>query len=167
MESVFQGHILIQENMVLQEGGYKGSKENMPLYRVMEFLKMNSIGESMKIVSSSKEIIKNTIKIKTEKESSMSFVYRGYYGKVVFDYSFATVTIEVSKRMKDPITEDDIEFVKELNTYSYNDILHLDEKKKTVRASVITSLNEDFTSELFKNNLDKCCDSLKGFFLAM
>lgn len=133
----------------------------------MEFLKTYSIEEGMKIVSSAKETIKNTIKIKTEKESSMSFVYRGYCGKVVFDYSFATVTIEVSKKMKEPITEDDIEFVEELNTNTYNNILNLDEKKKTVCASVITSLDENFTSELFKKNLDKCWDSLEGFFLAM
>lgn len=129
----------------------------------MEFLKTYNVDNAIKLVSSAKEIIKDIIVFETESKTNITFSYNGYCGNIKFDYIFALMSICLFKTTNEMITENDIEFIEELNTYFYSATLGYDMNKQKVYADCCLSL-DGFTVEIFNKELILCYDIVETFF---
>lgn len=123
----------------------------------------------IKFVLAAKEIVKETVKVQEEKEFSMTFRHRGFYGKVEFSDMLPLVSVHTSKKLKEKITEEDKILVKKVNTIAptYKNVnpalLELNISKNTCVSGTVVFLEGGFNEEIFLKAVNQCCDKLQAF----
>lgn len=123
----------------------------------------------LKFVLAAKEIVKNAVKVKEEKEFSLSFRYRGFYGIVDFSDMLPLISVHISKKLKDKISDEDRKLISVVNsTAPYNKnvnpaLLEFDFGRNSCVSGTVIFLEGGFDEEIFLKSVNQCCEKLQEF----
>lgn len=119
----------------------------------------------IKFVDAAKEVVRDSVKVKEEKEFKTIFNHRGFYGTVEYADMLTLITLRVSKKMKHGISDEDYELAKKVNkTGHYHGMLEINKSRSTCSAKTVLFLEADFSKDVFVKALNDCCDNLEAFF---
>lgn len=120
-------------------------------------------------VLAAKEIVKNAVKVKEEKDFSLSFCYRGFHGIVEFSDMLPLISVHTSRKLKDKITDEDKKLISVVNsTAPYNKnanpaLLEFDFGRNSCVSGTVIFLEGGFDEEIFLRSVIQCCDKLQAF----
>lgn len=123
----------------------------------------------IKFVLVAKEIVKNTVTITRETDFSLSFRYKGYYGKVEFSDMLPLVSVSASKKLQTEISDEDKKLIPEVNALEpYNKnfnpaLLELNRVKNTCSAGTVIFLESGFDGDILLIAINQCVTKLQAF----
>lgn len=122
-----------------------------------------------KFAVAAKEIVRNAVTVKEEKDFSLSFRYRGFHGIVEFSDMLPLISVHISKKLKDKISDEDRKLISVVNsTAPYNKnlnpaLLEFDFGRNSCVSGTVVFLEGGFDEEIFLKSVNQCCDKLQAF----